>query len=200
MDMKSIFYLIILFGFNILAQENQNETSKAFQEKLNISFADSLHSPLLEEDRLHFETLDFFPIDKKYVVSARFVKLKKQKPFDMPTTTERKPRYIKFGELHFTLEGKNCVLTVYKNIDLSKRKGFKDYLFLPFLDATNGKETYGGGRYLDMRAPKSNEVEIDFNKAYNPYCAYNPEYSCPIVPLENELSVEIKAGVKKFHD
>ena len=73
-------------------------------------------------------------------------------------------------------------------------------MFLPFLDATNGVETYGGGRYLDMKVPKSNEVIIDFNKAYNPYCVYNHEYSCPIVPLENELDVEINAGVKKYHD
>jgi uncharacterized protein (DUF1684 family) len=73
-------------------------------------------------------------------------------------------------------------------------------LFLPFLDTTNGIETYGGGRFLDMRIPKSKEVIIDFNKAYNPYCAYNYNYSCPIVPLENNLSIKVKAGVKKFHD
>ena len=69
-----------------------------------------------------------------------------------------------------------------------------------FLDATNGIDTYDGGRFLDMKVPKSNEVIIDFNKAYNPYCAYNPVYSCPIVPLENELPIEIKAGVKKYHE
>ena len=198
--MKKIICLFLICTLNLFAQEEKVKTSKEYQEELNRSFADSLHSPLTEEDRLHFEGLDFFPIDEKYIVKAKFLKLKKQKPFDMPTTTDRKPKYIKYGELHFTIDSKDMVLTVYKNIDLSKRKGFKDYLFLPFLDATNGIETYGGGRYLDMRVPTSDEVIIDFNKAYNPYCAYNHKYSCPIVPLENELAVEIKAGVKKFHD
>ncbi|MFC4739212.1 DUF1684 domain-containing protein [Flavobacterium ponti] len=198
--MKKVIYLFLICTINLFAQEETVQTSQEYQEELNLSFADSLHSPLTNEDRLHFERLDFFPIDEKYIVKAKFVKLKKQKPFDMPTTTARKPKYIKYGELHFTIDSKDLVLTVYKNIDLSKRKGFKDYLFLPFLDETNGNETYGGGRFLDMRIPKSDEVIIDFNKAYNPYCAYNPEYSCPIVPLENELAVEIKAGVKKFHD
>ncbi len=198
--MKKVIYLFLICTINLFAQEKKVQTSQEYQEELNLSFADSLHSPLTNEDRLHFEGLDFFPIDEKYIVKAKFVKLKKQKPFDMPTTTARKPKYIKYGELHFTIDSKDLVLTVYKNINLSKRKGFKDYLFLPFLDETNGNETYGGGRFLDMRIPKSDEVIIDFNKAYNPYCAYNPEYSCPIVPLENELAVEIKAGVKKFHD
>ena len=198
--MKKIIGLFLICTLNLFAQEEKVQTSKEYQEGLNRSFADSLHSPLTEEDRLHFEGLDFFPIDEKYIVKAKFIKLKKQKPFDMPTTTDRKPKYIKYGELHFTIDSKDMVLTVYKNIDLSKRKGFEDYLFLPFLDATNGIETYGGGRYLDMRIPTSDEVIIDFNKAYNPYCAYNHKYSCPIVPLENELAIEIKAGVKKFHD
>lgn len=198
--MKKLSYIFLLLSLNIFAQEEKLQSSQEFQEELNFSFTDSLHSPLIKEDRLHFKGLDFFPIDEKYVVKAKFVKLKNQKPFDMPTTTARRPKYIKYGELHFIIDSKDLVLTVYKNIDLSKRKGFKDYLFLPFLDATNGKETYGGGRFLDMRIPKSNEVIIDFNKAYNPYCAYNPIYSCPIVPMENELDVAINAGVKKFHD
>lgn len=198
--MKKLTYLFLLISLNLLAQEEKVQTSQEYQEELNASFADSLRSPLSDEDRLHFEGLDFFPIDEKYIVKARFVKLKRQKPFDMPTTTARKPKYIKYGELHFTIDSKEMVLTIYRNIGLYKRKGFRDYLFLPFLDATNGVETYGGGRYLDMKVPKSNEVIIDFNKAYNPYCVYNHEYSCPIVPLENELAVEINAGVKKFHD
>ena len=198
--MKKLTYLFLLISLNLLAQEEKVQTSQEYQEELNASFADSLRSPLSDEDRLHFEGLDFFPIDEKYIVKARFVKLKRQKPFDMPTTTARKPKYIKYGELHFTIDSKEMVLTIYRNIGLYKRKGFRDYLFLPFLDATNGVETYGGGRYLDMKVPKSNEVIIDFNKAYNPYCVYSHEYSCPIVPLENELAVEINAGVKKFHD
>jgi uncharacterized protein len=91
-------------------------------------------------------------------------------------------------------------LNIYRNIDLSKKKEYKNYLFLPFLDLTSGNESYGGGRYIDMRIPKGNIITIDFNKAYNPYCAYNHKYSCPVVPDENNLNIEIKAGVKKFHN
>jgi uncharacterized protein len=118
----------------------------------------------------------------------------------MKTTTSRTPLYVKYGELYFTIDGKNLKLNVYKNLDLSKKLGYEDYLFLPFSDLTCGKESYIGGRYVDMKVQKGKTWIIDFNKAYNPYCAYNYEYSCPIVPLENDLDVEILAGVKKFHD
>ena len=76
---------------------------------------------------------------------------------------------------------------------------YKDYLFLPFTDPTNGVTTYGGGRYLDLMIPATKVVQLDFNKAYNPYCAYSGNYSCPIPPEENHLEIEIKAGVKKYH-
>ena len=71
-----------------------------------------------------------------------------------------------------------------------------DHLFLPFTDNTNGVETYGGGRYIDLKIPAGNTINIDFNKAYNPYCAYSDKYSCPIPPPENHLDIEIKAGIK----
>jgi len=198
--MQKFFYLFLFFSIVGFAQKEDMQSSKAYQEELNVEFADSLKSPLKEEDRLHFKGLDFFAIDEKYIVKAKFVKSKKQKSFKMKTTTDRTPIYIKYGELHFTIDSTDLVLNVYQNIELSKRKGFKDYLFLPFLDTTNGNESYIGGRFLDMKIPKEEEVIINFNKAYNPYCAYNYKYSCPIVPLENDLPIAIPAGVKKFHD
>ena len=78
------------------------------------------------------------------------------------------------------------------------KEGYEDYLFLPFLDNTNGEESYGGGRYVEARIPEGDTIIIDFNKAYNPYCAYNEKYSCPIVPRQNYLPIEVKAGVKAF--
>jgi uncharacterized protein (DUF1684 family) len=174
--------------------------SKKFQTELNQSYADSLKSPLTKEDLNHFKGLDFFPIDEKYIVEATFVRTKKEKPFGMKTTTSRTPLYKKYGELHFSIDGKEFKLNVYQNVDLNKKSGYDDYLFLPFSDLTCGKESYIGGRYVDMRIQKGTLWTIDFNKAYNPYCAYNYEYSCPIVPLENDLDIEILAGVKKFHD
>ena len=77
-------------------------------------------------------------------------------------------------------------------------EGFEDYLFLPFLDDTNGEESYGGGRYIDLKIPEGDQMTIDFNTAYNPYCAYDAKYSCPIVPRENYMDVEVRAGVKAF--
>ncbi len=118
----------------------------------------------------------------------------------MKTSTKRLPKYIKYGELEFVLEGKTFKLNLYQNIDLIKKEGYADYLFLPFSDLTCGKESYIGGRYIDLRIPKGKTITIDFNKAYNPYCAYNHQFSCPIVPLENDLAIEVLAGVKKFHD
>ncbi len=194
------YLVVLLFSFFAIGQENQIKLAEDFQKQLNTEFKDSLHSPLLEEDLAHFDALDFYPISEKFIVEATFVRTKKEKVFKMKTSTERTPMYKKYGELHFEIDGKKFQLNVYQNIELSSKPGFKDYLFLPFSDKTNGKETYIGGRYLDMRMPKSKKVIINFNKAYNPYCAYNYKYSCPIVPLENDLTIEIKAGVKKFHD
>jgi uncharacterized protein (DUF1684 family) len=118
----------------------------------------------------------------------------------MKTSTDRKPLYVKYGELSFTIDDRDLKLNVYKNIELSKKEEYKDYLFLPFSDLTSGKESYIGGKYIDLRIPKGDTIVIDFNTSYNPYCAYNHKYSCPKVPLENDLNIEIKAGVKKFHD
>jgi uncharacterized protein len=195
------FILIFLFitGF-VFSQDKKNQTSFGFQQHLNEEYADSLKSPLKEEDRIVFEGLDFFEIKDKFIVEAIFIKSKREKAFQMKTSTDRTPLYKKYGELHFKIDGKELRLNVYQNIDLIKLKDYKDYLFLPFSDLTNGKESYIGGRYIDMQIPKNKTVVIDFNKAYNPYCAYNYKYSCPIVPLENDLDIEIKAGVKKFHD
>lgn len=194
------YILLFLFCSTFVFAQKDLLASKKFQTELNQSYADSLKSPLTKEDLNHFKGLDFFPIDEKYIVEATFVRTKKEKPFGMKTTTSRTPLYKKYGELHFSIDGKEFKLNVYQNVDLNKKSGYDDYLFLPFSDLTCGKESYIGGRYVDMRIQKGTIWTIDFNKAYNPYCAYNYEYSCPIVPLENDLDIEILAGVKKFHD
>ena len=194
------YILLFLFCLTFVFAQKDLLASKKFQTELNQSYADSLKSPLTKEDLNHFKGLDFFPINGKYIVEATFVRTKKENPFGMKTTTSRTPLYKKYGELHFSIDGKEFKLNVYQNIELIKKPGYDDYLFLPFSDLTCGKESYIGGRYIDMRIQKGTIWTIDFNKAYNPYCAYNYEYSCPIVPLENDLDIEILAGVKKFHD
>jgi len=199
--MQKLFTFLLISCFLVSsAQDKTAETSKEFQENLNLDYADKEKSPLTKEDLKSFKSLDFFPISDKYIVEATFVRTKKEKVFKMKTSTDRLPEYVKYGELSFTIDGVACKLNVYQNIELIKKPGFDDYLFLPFSDLTSGKESYIGGRYVDLRIQKGKLWTIDFNKAYNPYCAYNHKYSCPIVPLENDLNVEILAGVKKFHD
>lgn len=173
--------------------------AEKFQKQINSEYADVKTSPLMEEDLKSFKTLDFYPINGKYFVNARFEKAENEKVFEMKTTGTRTPKYVKFGTIYFTIDGAEMQLNVYRNIELSKQKKYKDHLFLPFSDLTCGKESYIGGRYIDLKIPKGNTIAIDFNQAYNPYCAYNHKYSCPIVPLENDLKIEIKAGVKTFH-
>lgn len=195
-----------LFGFLWLAfwgfsqEKVMHQSSEAFQQELNKNFADSTKSPLTEADLKVFTGLHFFPVNEKFIVNAKFIKAKKAKIFKMKTTTSRAPEYRKYGELHFSIEGVSCRLYVYQNVDLVKKEEYKDYLFLPFSDATNGNESYIGGRYIDIKIQAGDDWIIDFNKAYNPYCAYNYKYSCPIVPLENDLPIAIYAGVKKFHE
>ncbi|GAB5418659.1 MAG: DUF1684 domain-containing protein [Crocinitomicaceae bacterium] len=146
-------------------------------------------------ERAEWQGLDYFDFDPSYQITARFKK-KKGPKFEMPTSTDRLPIYRRYGYIYFTIDSVEHQLTVYQNIALKKRDGFEDYLFIPFRDATKGQETYGGGRYLDIRIPDSTEILIDFNQAYNPYCAYSHRYSCPIPPEENTLDIPIRAGEK----
>ena len=169
-----------------------------FQKEMNAEYKDASTSPLKDKDRRDFKGLEFFKVDSSYVVKAKFERTPEEAPFEMKTTTDRLPVYVKYGVVTFSLKGKEYQLNIYQNQDLKKKEGYVDYLFLPFLDDTNGEESYGGGRYIDLRIPKGDELTIDFNKAYNPYCAYNEKYSCPIVPRENYLETKVEAGVKVF--
>lgn len=170
------------------------EAIKAFQKKLNDDYKNPETSPL-QKKAVDFETHHFFPIDLTYRVKAKVILIPDSKPFLMPTSGVRKPKYRKYARLSFMLKGEKRTLTLYQNMDLIKNPVYKDYLFLPFTDLTNGEETYGGGRYIDFRIPKSDEVILDFNQAYNPYCAYTDGYSCPIPPTENNLELEVRAGI-----
>lgn len=199
--MKKIIAFVLLLAFNLGFSQKKFDKSDAekFQKTINAEYADAKTSPLMEEDLKSFKTLDFYPVNGKYFVNAKLVKAKNEKVFEMKTTGTRTPKYIKYGTLYFTIDGVALQLNVYRSIDLSKTKEYKDHLFLPFSDLTSGKESYIGGRYIDLKVPKGETIAVDFNQAYNPYCAYNHKYSCPLVPLENDLKIEIKAGVKAFH-
>jgi uncharacterized protein (DUF1684 family) len=192
--------LLAQFTFGFAQEKFDSTVVEKFQKELNAEYADAKTSPLMANDLAHFKALDFYPINEKAFVVAQFIRTENEKPFEMPTTGTRRPMYVKYGEARFQLEGKELKLNIYRNIDLSKNSAYKDHLFLPFSDLTSGNESYIGGKYIDLKVPALDTIVIDFNLSYNPYCAYSYKYSCPKVPLENDLAVEIKAGVKKFHD
>ena len=160
------------------------------------SFADAVTSPLTADRLKEFKGLLYYPVDTTYRVDAVLEPSVSAGFTLMPTTTEREVQQRVFGVLHFNINGQDLRLNVYQDPELIREPGYENYLFLPFTDQTNGEETYGGGRYIDLSVPEGNHLVIDFNKAYNPYCAYNKKYSCPLVPRENHLEVAIKAGEK----
>ena len=169
-----------------------------FQKELNSEYKDPETSPLPDRYRKDFDGLDFFAPDTNYIVKARFERTPDAVPFMLSTTTDRKTEEVLYGIAHFQLNGEKHELEIYQSLGLIDQKKYENYLFLPFLDDTNGEETYGGGRYIDLTIPDGDTITIDFNKAYNPYCTYNKKYSCPLVPRQNYLKTKVMAGVKAF--
>lgn len=200
--MKNYVVVLIIVGFHsLLFAQNDSLAWREilqFQKTMNHEFADSTESPLTSEDRQNFDSLRFFPIDLSFRLHCKFVKSSNETVFGMKTTTDRLPNYKRYAKLIFVIDSITYELSVYQNQDLIKKPGYADYLFVPFTDATNGSTSYGGGRYIDLRIPQNDSIVLDFNQAYNPYCAYNKKYSCPIPPSENDIPIEIKAGVMKF--
>ncbi|MDB4289653.1 DUF1684 domain-containing protein [Flavobacteriaceae bacterium] len=202
MKTNSIFYsaLILLIFIGCQSQKRPLKAQSEFQAQQNSFFKDASKSPLKSKDLKSFEGLFFFPIDSVFVVEAQLTRTPNTSFFDMKTTTKRVTKERVYGVLSFTINKESYKLNVYQGAPDPDDEVESDYLFLPFLDDTNGTETYGGGRYIDLSIPDGNQLTIDFNKSYNPYCAYNEKYSCPIVPRENYLSLKINAGVKRFKD
>lgn len=191
---KLLLVFVCIISFNCANNKKPILGETEWQKEINTFFKDATSSPLKDKDRKSFEGLDFFKFDSTYVVLASLKRTPESEPFEMKTSTKRLPVYKVFGELEFTLKGVFLKLNIYQNIESED----KDYLFLPFLDQTNGETSYSGGRYIETSIPEGNEMIIDFNEAFNPYCAYNDKYSCPIVPRVNYLPIKIEAGVKAY--
>lgn len=198
--MKNIFcYLLLCISLFSCAQEKHPVLGETeFQKEINAKYKDATKSPLKAKDRKDFRSLDFFKFDSVYVVKAKLMRTPDSKYFKMKTTTSRVSLERVYGILTFDLKGNTYKLNVYQGKELMKQEEYKDYLFLPFIDDTNGDSSYAGGRYIDLRIPEGDSIVIDFNSAYNPYCAYNDKYSCPIVPRNNYVATRIEAGVKDF--
>ncbi len=196
-----ILTISILFINTIYSQGNKStKDAIKFQKNINKEFSNKEKSPLTDEDLKDFNELDFFPIDTNFIVIADLKFHKDSKTFKMQTTTDRLPIYKIYATASFNLKGREFKLNIYQNVKLIQTADFEDSLFLPFTDRTNGATTYGGGRYMDLEIPDGDTILIDFNQTYNPSCAYNAKYSCPIPPKANHLDIDINAGVKKYKD
>lgn len=174
---------------------------KVFRDGRDKEFRDKKESPLKAEDFAKFQGLNYFPVDSRFRVTAEFTRTPSEKYFQMPTSSGITKKFVKFGILKFRLGGKALRLSVYQ-IDkeiLAKFPEYADLLFVPFKDLTSRTQTYGGGRYIDIKTPTGLKLILDFNLAYNPNCAYGGDkYNCPIPPRENSLQIAITAGEKRF--
>ena len=145
--------------------------------------------------------ISFFPVNEKYRMTCRFERTMNSPWFRMESSGAIRKNYRVYGIIHFTINDTAATLNIYQSQDLMTTKQYKDHLFIPFTDATSGEETYESGRYIDLEINDiaNGKVLIDFNKAYNPYCAYvSGRYNCPIPPVENRLTVTVRAGEKAF--
>jgi uncharacterized protein (DUF1684 family) len=171
---------------------------EAFRRQKDKFFKEQPESPLLPEDKEHFHHLHYYPADPEYRVVATLVEEAHPGTFKVQTTTGDFKEYMRIGRLEFELNGERLALTAFLPPSDEPMHGSR--IFVPFRDKTSGKETYGAGRYIDLNRREGNEYVLDFNRAYNPFCAYSPYYSCPLPPGENNLPIEIRAGEKSFHE
>ncbi len=174
------------------------------------NYADSIREGRIEKDDYmrkdvnspfvarheEFHGLKYFRIDKSFRVKAGVVPLPGQEVIRMPMSDGTSEAYLKYATVNFYLDGRPQHLVMYKSAD---NAGSTD-CFIPFYDETSANTTYGGGRFLEVYYKSGPEVILDFNLAYNPYCAYVEGYACPVPPAENRVTVKVEAGEKKYKD
>ncbi|MBL4676139.1 MAG: DUF1684 domain-containing protein [Mucilaginibacter sp.] len=194
--MKYLFLLISLISLNATAQ-TYTERIAGHRERYKADFLSDAHSPLKKDD---LANLHFFDADSTFRVIADVEITPGEANFQMPTFSGTTQTYTRFAKIKFNLQGKQYQLNIYRSIALMQSPALANYLFLPFTDDTNSAETYTGGRYIDLQTTdiKNGKIEIDFNKAYNPYCAYSDGYKCPMPPRENYLPLKVNAGEKLY--
>lgn len=164
-----------------------------FRQAKDDYFRTSSDSPLTPEQQAEFQGLQYYPENSELVFELMPEPFDDQELVTMQTSTGDSANYLRWARATFSVDGQQAGLTLYRN------PGTGD-IFLPFQDAGRGSETYGAGRYLDVQEAGAGRVLLDFNYAYNPYCAYNDDWSCPLPPAENRLNVHIRAGEKVFHE
>ena len=176
-----------------------SEWKKVLEEERKMKdwfFKTDPRSPIPFEDRDKFKGLNYYPIDAKYYFELELYEHTKKNVVMLMYTKGEERKFVRWGEFRFKIDNKDCTLQAYRE------ESADETLFVPFKDLTNGKETYGAGRYIDLRREKDYLGDgrwiLDFNQAYNPWCVYNEAYTCPFVPPENWLKVPIRAGEKNY--
>jgi len=196
--MKKIYCIVIVLCicYAGIAQKTTNYVSSMMAYQKNYV---ATHEVVKGKDRIFFR---FYVPDETYKVNCRFEKSNDTTIIPMKTSGTKIPQkdFVRYGKLLFTIHDTTLQLTVFQSKSLPQTDEYKNLLFIPFADATSGDETYGTGRYIDITTKDviNNTVVIDFNKAYNPYCAYSNGFNCPIPPAENYLTVAVKAGERSF--
>ena len=199
--MRSIVILIFCFSFFFTVAQ---EIDQAYIDLIDTYRTEHLESlwkndraPLNEED---LDDVKFFDLDKMYKINCAFTLTPDTEVFQMATYSGNQKPYRKYGFIRFEIEGQIHELAIYQSQNHLNHPVYKDYLFLPFKDITNDDTSYGGGRYLDIRLSEivNGHIFIDFNKVYNPWCAYSAGFNCPVPPVENHLDIPIFAGERNF--
>lgn len=190
----SLLFILFLSGQSLIAQPPHYLDSVSAYRNQYIT----THGVIKEKDRAG---LQFYPIDTAFLTATRVERIFEAPWLAMETSGKTKKTFRVYAILHFTINGSRFRLSVYQSQQLMESEAYKDYLFIPFTDRSNGEQTYENGRYIDILTSdlEKNLFYLDFNKAYNPYCAYvSNVYNCPIPPAENRLAISINAGEKKF--
>lgn len=196
--MKALIYFISFFAPVILMAQSLEQEIQSYRDKQIQEMVKDEFGPL-RKDQVEYVT--FYPAKQDYVVTAAVEQLFNEPTFRMPTYDGTSNEYKRYGFLNFELNGKKYKLTAYQSVALFQNATYKNHLFVPFMDNTTGETSYEGGRYLDLSISdiKDGKIKIDFNKAYNPYCAYSNGYRCPQPPKDNILNAAIEAGEKKYN-
>lgn len=196
--MRFLFWFPLLLCLSTqLSAQSYPDSIRSFRQQYAKDLYTDEHSPLRNGDTA---SLRFYPADEQYVVKATLVLTPASPRFELLTHSGKKKEYRQYAIASFRLRGKDCSLRIYQSMALIRKEQYRKSLFLLFNDQTNYLTTYAGGRYIDLSTDdvKEGTLLIDFNKCYNPYCAFGGSYSCPIPPAENKLSVAIEAGEQLF--
>lgn len=195
--MKALIYFISFFAPVILMAQSLEQEIQSYRDKQIQEMVKDEFGPL-RKDQVEF--VSFYPAKQDYVVTASVEQLFNEPTFRMPTYDGTSNEYKRFGFLNFELNGKKYKLTAYQSVALFQNATYKNHLFVPFMDNSTGETTYEGGRYMDLSIAdiKDGKIKVDFNRAYNPYCAYSNGYRCPQPPKDNILNAAIEAGEKKY--